>query len=154
MRSSRERRRRRADIERARLSSSDRICACAARDGGGRLRLLCRRQSGAVYDDAVVTQALGRKHYVAFFALDGALTPDDGTRRALAALAQSARGADKDGVRVSVESAALSVAFDPQRVPLAEMQRALARKFAAKKLTVLPLRVLEAPGKLKPVEGR
>lgn len=108
----------------------------------------------AVYDDAVVTQALGRKHYVAFFALDGALTPDDGTRRALAALAQSARGADKDGVRVSVESAALSVAFDPQRVPLAEMQRALARKFAAKKLTVLPLRVLEAPGKLKPVDGR
>lgn len=105
-----------------------------------------------VYDHAIVTQALGRKHHVAFFAIDGSLAPGVGTRRALEALAESAHGVDKGSVRVSVESASLSVAFDPQRVPLATVQKALEQKLAAKKLSLLPLRVMNQPAQMKAVE--
>ena len=104
-----------------------------------------------VYDHAIVTQALGRKHHVAFFAIDGALTPGDGARRAIEALAESAHGVHKGSARVSVESASLSVAFDPQRVPFVVLHKALEQKLAAKKLSLMPLRVMDQPAKMKTV---
>lgn len=104
-----------------------------------------------VYDHAIVVQALGRKHHVVFFAIDGTLAPGDGTRRAIEAIAESAYGVDKGSARVSVESASLSVAFDPQRVPFAAVHRALEQKLAAKKLSLLPVRVMDQPAKMKAV---
>lgn len=105
----------------------------------------------AVYDHAIVTQALGRKHHVAFFLIDGALAPGAGTRRAIEALAELAHGVDKGTVRVSVESASLSVAFDPQRVPFAAVHRAVERKLAPKKLLLMPMRVMDQPAQMKAV---
>lgn len=105
----------------------------------------------AVYDHAIVMQALGQKHHVAFFAIDGMLALGDGTRRAIETVAESAYGVDKGSARVSVESASLSVAFDPQRVPFAVVQRALERKLAAKKLSLSPLRVMDGPASMKAV---
>ena len=107
-----------------------------------------------VYDHAIVTQAFGRKHHVAFFLIDGALVPGDATRRAIEALAESADGVDKGSARVSVESASLSVAFDPRRTPLAAVHRALEKKLAAKKLSLMPVRVMDQPAKLKAVGQR
>lgn len=104
-----------------------------------------------VYDHAIVTHALGRKHHVAFFAIDGTLAPGDDTRRAIEAIAESAHGVDKGSARVSVESASLSVAFDPQRTPLAAVHRALEQKLAAKKLSLLPVRVMDQPAKMEAV---
>lgn len=107
----------------------------------------------AVYDHAIVTRALGQKHRVAFFAIDGTLAPGEGTRRAIEAIVESASGVDKGSARVSVESASLSIAFDPRRVPFPAMQRTLERKLAAKKLSLLPLRVMDQPAEMK-VVGR
>lgn len=103
----------------------------------------------AVYDHAIVTQALGQKHQVVFFAIDGTLAPGAGTQRAIEALVESAGVADRGSTRVSVEAATLSVAFDPRRISFAAMQKALERKLAAKKLTLLPLRVMDEAATLK-----
>jgi hypothetical protein len=103
----------------------------------------------AVYNHAVVTQALNRKHQIAFFAIDGTLVPGVGTQRAIEAIVQSAAGVDKGSARVSVESASLSVAFDPRRRSFAAVQRALERKLSVKNLLLLPLRVMDQPATLK-----
>lgn len=102
----------------------------------------------AVYDYAIVTQALGQKHQIAFFAIEGALAPDNDVRQIIKAV-ESASVADKGSARVSVESASLSVAFDPRRVPFAALQKALERKLAAKKLSLQPLRVMSRPVEIK-----
>ena len=105
----------------------------------------------AVYDHAVVARALGRKHHVVFFHIDGTLAPGERTRRALEALAESTEGVDKGSARVSVESASLAVAFDPRRTPIVEVQKGLERKLAAKQLSLLPLRVMDRPAEIKTV---
>ena len=97
----------------------------------------------ATYDHAVVTRALGLSHHIAFFHIDGPLAPGNGTRRTLEAAAESTAGVDKGSVRVSVESLTISLAFDPQRTSLAKVHGALERKLAAKKLTLMPLRVID-----------
>lgn len=103
----------------------------------------------AVYDHAQVTQALARQHQIAFFAIDGTLTADSGTKHKLEALAESATGVDAGSARASPDAAALAVAFDPRRTPLAALQQALQRKFATQKLALQPLRVMDRPASLK-----
>ena len=105
----------------------------------------------AVYDHAVVARALGRKHHVVFFHIDGTLAPGERTRRALEAIAESTEGVDKGSARVSVASAALAVAFDPRRTVFADVQKGLERKLAPKKLSLLPLRVMDRPAELTTV---
>jgi hypothetical protein len=105
----------------------------------------------AAYDHAAVTRALDRKHHVAFFHIDGTLAPGESTRRALEAIAESSEGVDKGSARVSVESASLAVAFDPRRTSFAAVQKALERKLAAKKVSLLPLRVMDRPAEMKTV---
>jgi hypothetical protein len=105
----------------------------------------------AVYDHAVATKAFGQKHQVAFFGIDGALATDDGTRRAIESLARDVPGVDQGSLRVSVETAALSAAFDPQRTSFAQLQRMLERRLAPKKLTLLPMRVMDGPAQIKVV---
>ena len=108
----------------------------------------------AVYDHAVVTRALTQKHHVAFFHVDGALAPGDGTKRSLEDLAGSAAGVDKGSARVSVESASLAVTFDPQRTPVAALQSALDRKLAAKKVSLMLLQVMDRPADFSPSVSR
>lgn len=108
----------------------------------------------AVYDHARVMQALDRKHHVAFFAIDGMLTLADGASRALETLAESAIGVDKGSAHASAESAALAVAFDPKRTTFAAVQKTLERKFAGRKLTLQPLRLMDKPAQMKAVELR
>lgn len=108
----------------------------------------------AVYDHASVMQAFGRQHRVAFFAIDGTFTPDDGARRMLETLAESAAGADKGSARVSTESASLAVAFDPQRTTFAAVQTALERKFAGKRLMLQPLHIMDRLAQMKAADQR
>jgi hypothetical protein len=103
----------------------------------------------AVYDHAVAMQAFSQKHQVAFFGIDGPLIVNDASRREIEALAKSVAGLDQGSVRVSVESAALSVAFDPRHISFATVQKSLEKKLAAKKLSLLPMRVMDEPAKLK-----
>ncbi|MGH8761098.1 MAG: hypothetical protein ACREVW_16595 [Burkholderiales bacterium] len=103
----------------------------------------------AVYDHAIVMQAFSQKHRVAFFGIDGPLVINDESLREIEALARQATGIDQGSVRVSLESAALSVAFDPRRTKFSVVQRSLEKKLAAKKLSLLPMRVMDGPAKLK-----
>lgn len=106
----------------------------------------------AVYDHTIVTQALDRKHHVAFFAITGNFAPDQGTRRAIEIIVESSKGVDKGSAKVSIESASLSLAFDPKRETLTTLQQAVAQKLAIKKLSLQPLRIIEQNGKMLTVD--
>jgi hypothetical protein len=106
----------------------------------------------ATYDHAVVVRALDQKHHVVFFHIDGSLMPGGDTRRTLEAAAESTVGVDKGSVRVSVEALTISFAFDPERTSLVKVQSALERKLAARKLSLMPLRVMDRLSELKTVQ--
>ncbi len=106
----------------------------------------------AVYDHVVVTRALNQKHYVAFFHVEGALVAGEATKQALVKIADSA--ADKGSARVSVESASLSVAYDPRHTTVVALQNDLERRLAAKKLTLMLMQVVEKPADVNPSVAR
>ena len=108
----------------------------------------------AVYDHAVVSRALEHKHQVVFYAIDGPLAPGDASRHALEALADSSYGVDRGSARASIETASLSVAFDPGKVGYAVLERTLSRRFAARKLSLFPLRIMDKPAQLNAVNRR
>jgi len=101
----------------------------------------------AVYDHAAVTRSLGAKNTVAFFAIEGPIPPGVAALRKIAAMASSAPGVDKDGVRISRDAASLSIAFDPRRTPLAKVQEILDRRLAANGLSLLAMRMMDTPGR-------
>ncbi|MDB5822442.1 MAG: hypothetical protein JWR21_1146 [Herminiimonas sp.] len=103
----------------------------------------------SVYDHAVITRALDARHQIAFFGIDGAIVVDAKAVRELEALASNAEGADKGSLRISLDSAALAVAFDPRRTSFSGLQKSLEKKLAAKHLSLLPLRVMDAPATMK-----
>ncbi len=103
----------------------------------------------AVYDHRVVMQAAAQKHQVAFFGLDGRLAGSAVEARMLERSAGTAYGVDPGSVRVSIESAALSVAFDPAAVSFVALQRSVQKKLTPRGLTLLPLRVMDRAGELK-----
>jgi hypothetical protein len=105
----------------------------------------------STYDHAVVVRALGQKHHVAFFHIDGPLLPGESTRRALERAAESTAGVDKGSVRVSMETLTISLAFDPERASLVRVLSALEGKLAARKLSLMPLRVMDRPEELKTI---
>ena len=106
----------------------------------------------STYDHAVVTQALARKHQIAFFHIDGTVVPGDATKHSIEAIVQSTAGVDKGSVRVAVDTFTLSFAFDPQRASLAAVQATLDRKLRAKNLALMPLRIIDSPAELKVVK--
>ena len=103
----------------------------------------------AVYDHAVVTKALGQKHHVAFFHIDGALVVGEATKQLLLKITDSA-AVDRGSARASVESASLSVAFDPRRTPVTGLQKDLERRLAPMKLSLMLMQVLERPSDVRP----
>jgi hypothetical protein len=107
-----------------------------------------------VYDHATVTRALAQKHQVAFFHIDGELTSGLATKRTLEGFANDLAGVDRGSARVSTESAALSVAFDPQRMSVAELQAALERKLAARRNTLMLIQVMDQPADFGPSIAR
>jgi len=108
----------------------------------------------AVYDHKVIGKALGEKHHVAFFHVDGSLAGGEATKRLLEKALQASPSADRESVRVSVESASLSVAFDPRRVPLAALHRDLERRLASKHLSLMLMQVVERPADINPSVAR
>jgi hypothetical protein len=103
----------------------------------------------AVYDHAAVIRAMASRHQVAFFHIDGPLTPGDAGRRALAASVDSVARVDRGSARVSLDSAALAVSFDPRRASLGVLQRSIESKLRPQKLSLVLLRVMDRPAELK-----
>ena len=126
--------------------------------GGASASLACgyciEDKIAAVYDHGVVTRAVAQKHQVAFFALEGAMPSGENARRVLEAIANAAFGVDKGSARVSVESASLSVAFDPVRAPVVTLEHRLARGLATHGLSISVLRIMDSPARLKSVGQR
>ena len=108
----------------------------------------------AVYDHAAVTKAIAARHTVVFFAIDGNLKPGHPTRLALEKGAASAPGVDTASVRLSVELAALALAYDPRRTTLARVQAHIERKIRPLGLSLLAMRVMDRPADLAVVERR
>jgi hypothetical protein len=105
----------------------------------------------SVYDHAVITRALETGHQIAFFGIDGAIVVNAASVREIEALANNADGSDKGSLRISLDSAALAVAFDPHRTSFSRLQKSLEKKLATKKLSLQPLRVMDAPASIKAV---
>lgn len=108
----------------------------------------------SVYDHALVTQALAQRRQIVFFHIDGPLVPGESSRRWLLEAASSMAGVDKGGVRVAVDTLTIAIAFDPGRTSLPAMQNGLERKLTAKRLSLMPLRVMDRPADLKTVSRR
>jgi hypothetical protein len=104
----------------------------------------------ATYDHAVVARALERGQHLVFFHVDGPEPRPEATRRALEN-ATSMPGVEKASVRISPDMLTLSLALDPRRVSLAQVMARVDRKLAARKLSLLPLRVMERPADLQTV---
>jgi len=96
----------------------------------------------ATYDHAVIQHALGARHQVAFFALEGRLAGGDALRGAIQRALASTVGIDRGSIRVSIENAALSFAFDPRRRPLGVVLREVHRKLADVGLSLMLIRVM------------
>jgi hypothetical protein len=101
----------------------------------------------ATYDHAVITRALAGGRHVVFFHVDGAAVS-----RAALEQAASGRGIEKGSARISPDVLTLSVAFDPRRISLVELNALLDRKLAKHKASLLPLRVMERPADLAAVK--
>jgi hypothetical protein len=99
--------------------------------------------SPAAYADTVMIRALEQGRHVAFFLIEGRLPAGAAARLALEKLASSAPGAEKGTVRVSVASASLSIAFDPKRTGVAELEKDIERRLASRKLSLVLLQVLD-----------
>lgn len=103
----------------------------------------------AAYDHAVLKSAAARGHEVAFFALEPApqgIPVTVNGRQVLEAAAGSVPGVDAGTARASVEPGALSVAYDPARTRLPELQRALQNRLTRRGYVLLPLQVMRGPG--------
>ena len=61
-------------------------------------------------------------------------------------------GVEKASVRISPDLLTLSLAFDPRRVSLAAIIARLDRRLSARKLSVLPLRIMQRPADLTSVK--
>jgi hypothetical protein len=107
-----------------------------------------------VYDHAVVMRALERKHHIAFFALEGVAGDQQSARRSYEMIAEATFGVDKDSARVSLESASLSLSFDPTRTSVANVERMLSRKMASRGVSIAILRVMDKPAEIKAVTQR
>lgn len=95
----------------------------------------------ATYDHAMVTQALARKHQVAFFHVEGAAPS-----RALLERAAYAAGVDKGSVRVAADRLTLSFAFDPARATLGAIHARMEQALGAHPLSLMPFEVIDQPG--------
>ena len=103
----------------------------------------------AVYDHALVTQAMARQQQVAFFAIEGNLEANDASRKSIESIARAIDGVMKNSVKVSVDTASLSFVFDPKMKEVGALQKAIEKKMANKKLSLQLMKVMAAADKIK-----
>ena len=100
----------------------------------------------AVYDFAVVSRAQAQHQHVAFVAIDGTFTTDAKTRSAITEMVRTARGVDQASVRVSLELAAISFAYDPKRASFASIHRSIGRQLSGIGLRISEMKILDGSG--------
>jgi hypothetical protein len=85
--------------------------------------------------------------HVAFVAIEGSFSTDVKTRRAIEGIVRTAAGVDSASVRVSLELAALSFAFDPTRASFASIHRSTGRPLARIGLRLSEIKILDGSAK-------
>jgi len=93
----------------------------------------------AVYDHGLVLRSQSLKQRIMYMAWDGPVARDDATARRLLQEAARATGVTHGSVRVSVQPAALSVAFNPAKTNWAQIEASLQTRLAKMHVMVLPL---------------
>ena len=89
-----------------------------------------------MYDHGLIAKALEQHHQMAFLAIAGPLPADGESRRVIARALASAKGVDSPSLRVSVDSASLSLSYDDKRISSDQIMDTLNRKLAARSLSV------------------
>lgn len=107
----------------------------------------------SVYEAGVVARSLALGRKVAFFAIEGPLAPGLRSARAVAAIAESTFGVDRESVRVCIETASMSFALNARRVDLAAMQSILELDLTPMRLQLVPLRIMEPAARRKKASG-
>lgn len=108
----------------------------------------------AVYDFAVVSRAQALHQHVAFVAIDGPFSTDAKTRGAITDIVRMTEGVDRASVRVSLELAALSFAYDPKRASFASIHRSIGRQLSRTGLRVSEIKVLDGNRPVQRTAGR
>ncbi len=93
----------------------------------------------AVYDHALSQRTRQSKQQLAYFAWDGPLARDEAARQKMLALGEAVPGVSRGSVRVSMEPAAIAVAFDPRSSSGALIAAALQKKLGLLKVSLVPL---------------
>jgi hypothetical protein len=93
----------------------------------------------SVYDHGLVLRSQSLKQRIMYMAWDGPVARDDATARRLLQEASRATGVTPGSVRVSVQPAALSVAFNPAKNNRAQIEASLQTRLAKMHVMVLPL---------------
>jgi len=106
----------------------------------------------AVYDHELVGRALGARHHVAFCGIEGVVAGRAAQRGQIRRALDAIAGVDRGSVRVSLEHATVSFAFDPARAPLPAVLRAAQRTLADRGLSLIPLRVMDRADRLRALE--
>jgi hypothetical protein len=98
----------------------------------------------AVYDHAVITRARNLHQHVAYVAIEGTLVNDIKTRSGITGMLRTVKGIDASSVRVSLELAAFSYAYDPKRE--GAIQRSIERRLSRMGLRTTEMKILAKPG--------
>ena len=93
----------------------------------------------SVYDHGLVLRSQSLKQRIMYMAWDGPVARDDATARRLMQEASRATGVTSGSVRVSVQPAALSVAFNPAKTNRAQIEASLQNRLTKMHVMVLPL---------------
>jgi hypothetical protein len=93
----------------------------------------------SVYDHGLVLRSQSLKQRIMYMAWDGPVARDDATARRLMQEASRATGVTPGSVRVSVQPAALSVAFNPAKSNRAQIEASLQTRLTKMYVMVLPL---------------
>ena len=93
----------------------------------------------SVYDHGLVLRSQSLKQRIMYMAWDGPVARDDATARRLMQEASRATSVTPGSVRVSVQPAALSVAFNPAKTNRAQIEASLQTRLTKMHVMVLPL---------------
>lgn len=107
----------------------------------------------AAYDHAVMARALGQRHEVLFLSLEFTRPVSADAAVSIRNTAEGIVGVDRGSVRVAVESGALSLAYDPRRVAVADILKTLDRDLARWGVSFALLRVDGTDGKSSSAES-
>lgn len=97
----------------------------------------------AVYDFAVVSGAQTAHRHVAFVAIDGSFVNDAATQRKITDMVRATKGVDGASVRISLDLAAISFAYDPKRASFAAIHRAVEKQMAPHGLRLTEMKILD-----------